>query len=148
MNLVYGFKDDASSLDDEDGEVGETVQKYHRTLNRLKREVGEFKEETQNNIIDLRSTIYVLIYLRVQLASLHEGGVEDVMFYMTKNHEIGIKSAILVAVVTPVHNETQLVRLHGRLSIKSSEDLTLHVFSTGSFSLQIMDKNVFTMYIA
>jgi len=36
MNSVYGFKDDASSLDDDEGDkVNETVQKDHRTLNRL-----------------------------------------------------------------------------------------------------------------
>jgi len=70
------------------------------------------------------------------------------MFCLTKNHDTNLKSAFLVAAVTPVHNETQLVRLHGRLSIKSSQDLTLHVFSTGSFSLLIMDKSVFTMYQA
>jgi len=59
MNSVYGFKDDALSLDDEDGEADETAQKDHRTLNRLKREVGEFKGETQNNIIDLRLTLII-----------------------------------------------------------------------------------------
>jgi len=61
-NSVYGFKDDASSLDDEDGEVDDEAsraQKDHRALNRLKREVGEFEEETQNNIIDLRSTLII-----------------------------------------------------------------------------------------
>jgi len=58
-NSVYGFKDDASSLDDEDGGVDETAQKDHRNLNRLKRDVGEFKEETENNIIDLRSTLII-----------------------------------------------------------------------------------------
>jgi len=59
MTSVYGFKDDALILDDEDGEVDETVQKYHRTLNRLKRDMGEFKEETKINIIDLRSTLII-----------------------------------------------------------------------------------------
>jgi len=59
MNSVYGFKDDASSLDDEEGEVGETVLKDHKALNRLKRDVGEFKEEPENNIIDLRSTLII-----------------------------------------------------------------------------------------
>jgi len=63
------------------------------------------------------------------------------MFYLTKNHNANLKSAVLVATVT-----IQLVRLRGRLSIKASEDLSLHVFSTASFSLQIMDKSVFTMY--
>jgi len=38
MNSVYGFKDD--EYNDEDGEVDETVHKDHKTLNRLKREVG------------------------------------------------------------------------------------------------------------
>jgi len=75
------------------------------------------------------STIYVSIYLRVQLALL--GGLEDIMFYLTKNHDINLKSAVLVADVTPVSSEVKLVRLHGRLSIKSSSNLTLHVFSTG-----------------
>jgi len=220
MNSVYGFKDVIEvGGDDEDGEVDETVQQDHKALNRLKRDVEEFKEETQNNIIDLRSTliindllasenvivvevskwtainhvapgpitplfdvfdkikklngnlfhfgectkvahnskdkvidllrdstIYVSIYLRVQLALL--GRLEDVMFYLTKNHDTTLKNAVLVAAVTPVINETRLIRLHKRLSIKSSEDVTLHVFSTGSFSLQIMDKSVFTMYQA
>jgi len=92
------------------------------------------------------STIYVSIYLRIQLALL--GGSGDVMFYLTKNHNANLKNAVLVAPVTPPINNTQLVRLHGRLSIKASEDLTLRVFSTASFSLQIMDKSVFTMYQA
>jgi len=200
MNSVDGFKDD--EYDDEEGGVDETVQKDHKALNRLKRDVGEFKEKTQNNIIDLRSTliindilksenvivaeaskpagrayiplegidialfeafdkikklngnlfhfgkctkvahnseekviylirdstIYVSIYLRVQFAIFGES--EDVMFYLTKNHEEGLKSAILVATVTPVLNEVQLVRLHGKLSIKASEDLVLFMFST------------------
>jgi len=68
------------------------------------------------------------------------GGLEDVMFYLTKNHDTNLKSADLVAAVTPI--------THGRLIIKASEDLTFHVFSTGSFGLQIMDKSVFTMYQA
>jgi len=38
MNSVYGFKDD--EYDDEGEEVGETVKKDHRALNRLKRDVG------------------------------------------------------------------------------------------------------------
>jgi len=57
MNSVYGFKDD--EYDDEGDEVNETVQKDHKALNRLKRDVGEFKEETQNNIIDLRSMLII-----------------------------------------------------------------------------------------
>jgi len=52
MNSVYGFKND------EKGEVDKTVQK-DKVLNRLKRDVGEFKEETKNNIIDLRSTLVI-----------------------------------------------------------------------------------------
>jgi len=173
VNSDYGFKDDASSLDDEGGEVDETVQKDHSTLNRLKREVGEFKEETQNNTIDLRSTliindllasenvivveaskwsainnvapgpitplfdvfdkikklngnlfhfgkctkidhnskdkvvdllrdstIYVSIYLRVKL-DIYFGESEDVMFYLSKNHESDLKSAVLVPLLLP-----------------------------------------------
>jgi len=57
MNSVYGFKDD--EYDDEGGEVDEMVQKDHEALNRFKRVVGEFKEETQINIIDLRSTLII-----------------------------------------------------------------------------------------
>jgi len=57
MNSVYGFKDD--EYDDEGEKVDETVQKDHKALNRLKRDVGGFKEETQNNIIDLRSTLII-----------------------------------------------------------------------------------------
>jgi len=103
---------------------------------------------TKDKVIDLirDSTIYVSIYSRVQLALL--GGSGDVMFYLTKNHNTSPKSAVLVAAVTPPLSVTQLVRLHGRLSVKASEDLTLHVFSAASFSLQIMDKSVFTMYQA
>jgi len=60
MNSVYGFKNDAPNLDDDEGDqVNEAVQKYHRTLNRLKRDVERFKEETQNNIIDLRPTLII-----------------------------------------------------------------------------------------
>jgi len=70
------------------------------------------------------------------------------MFYLSKNHERDLKSAVLVAAVTPVLDEIQLVRLHGKLSIKTSEDLTLRVFSTLRFSFGIVDKSVFTMYIA
>jgi len=55
MNSVYGFKDD--EYDDESEEVDETGQKDHKALNRLKRIVGKFKEETQN-YIDLRSTLF------------------------------------------------------------------------------------------
>jgi len=50
------------------------------------------------------STIYVSIYLRVQLALL--GGSGDVMFYLTKNHDTNLKSAVLVAAVTPPLNNT------------------------------------------
>jgi len=44
--------------------------------------------------------------------------------------------------------ETRLVRLHGKLNIKVSEDMTLHAFSTGNIKLdfKVMDKSVFTMY--
>jgi len=219
VDSVYGFKSDTSSLYDKDEGVDETLQKDHRTLNRLKRDVEGFKEETENNIIDIRSTliinnllaseniivvevskwiainnaapgpitplfnvfdkikklnsnlfhfgectkidhnskdkvvdlirdstIYVSIYLRVQLALL--GGLGDVMFYLTKNHDTNLQSAVLVATVTPPINNTRLIKLHGRLSIRASEDLTLHVFSTASFSLQIMHNSVFTMYQA
>jgi len=57
MNSVYGFKDD--EYDDEWEEFDETAQKDHKALNRLKRDVGKFKEETQNNVIDLRSTLII-----------------------------------------------------------------------------------------
>jgi len=73
--------------------------------------------------------------------------VEDVIFYLSKNHERDLKGAILVGAVTPVLGELQLVRLHGKLGIKASEDLTLHVFLSYSFSFRIMDKSIFTMYI-
>jgi len=49
VNSVYGFKDDVLSLDDEEGKVideASLIQKDHRTLNRLKHEVGEFKDIT------------------------------------------------------------------------------------------------------
>jgi len=57
MNSVYGLKE--VEYDDEGDEVDKTVQKDHNTLNRLKRDVGELKEETQNNIIELRSTLII-----------------------------------------------------------------------------------------
>jgi len=62
MNSVYRSKDD--EYDDEDGEVDERVQTDNRALNRLKCDVGEFKEETQNNIIDLRSTLIINAILK------------------------------------------------------------------------------------
>jgi len=215
INSVYGFKDD--EYDDEDREVDETIQKAHKALNRLKRDVGGFKEETKNNVIDLRSTliindilksenvivakvskptgrayfpsialfevfdkikklngnlfhfgkctkvahnsedkvvdllrystIYVSIYLRVQFV-IYGKFEEAVMLYLSKNHEIDLKSAILVAAITPVLDEVRLVRLHGNLSIKAPEDLTLHVFSAYHFNVLIMDKSIFTVYIA
>jgi len=52
MNSVYGFKDDALSLEDGEGKVSDEdslIQKDHRTLNRLKREVGGFKEIDPNH---------------------------------------------------------------------------------------------------
>jgi len=70
------------------------------------------------------------------------------MFYLTKNHEEGLKSAILVAAVTPVLNEIQLIKLHGKLSIKTSEDLGLYVFSEYALSFEVMDRSVFTMFLA
>jgi len=98
---------------------------------------------SEDKVIDLirDSTIYVSIYLRVEFFSV--GGSEDVMFYLSKNHARDLKSAILVAAVTPVLKEVQLVRLHGRLSIKASEDLSLYASNLG---FRIMDKSVFTMY--
>jgi len=106
---------------------------------------------SKDNVVDLiwDSVIYVSIYLRVNLF-LRGDVEEDVMFYLTKNHEEGLNSAILAAAVTPVPNEIQiqLVRLHGKLSIKASEDLTLNVFLSYHFSSSIMDKSIFTMYVA
>jgi len=111
-------------------------------------ECTKIAHNSKDNVIDLirDSTIYVSIYLRVQLSLL--GGLGDVMFYLTKNHDTSLKSALLAATVTPPIKNTRLIRLHGKSSIKASEDLTLHVFSTASFSLRIMDKSVFTMYQA
>jgi len=68
MNSVYGLKDD--EYDDKEGEVDETVQKDHKTLNRLKRDVGEFKEKTQNNIINLRSTLIINDILKGEASAL------------------------------------------------------------------------------
>jgi len=70
------------------------------------------------------------------------------MFYLSKNHERDLKSAIMVASVTPVLNEVQLVRLHGKLSIKASNDMTLNVFTPDDIGFAIMDKSVFTLYKA
>jgi len=103
--------------------------------------------DSEDKVIDLLrdSTIYISIYLRVKFVKSSE---EDVMFYLFKNHEEGLKSAILVATVTPVLKEIQLVRLHGKLSIKASEDLGLHVFSACNIGIGILENSVFTMYIA
>jgi len=62
----------------------------------------------------------------------------------------GLKSAVFVATLTtPVVRRVQLVRLHGKLSIKASEDLTLHIFSAKyDLGLEVMNKSIFTMYIA
>jgi len=57
VNSVYGFED--ALEEDDDGEVEETVQKDHRTLNRLKHDVDAFMEKTENNIIDLRSMLII-----------------------------------------------------------------------------------------
>jgi len=51
VNSVYGFKDDASSLDDKGVKVDETVQKDHRTLNRLKHEVGDLKKKLKTILL-------------------------------------------------------------------------------------------------
>jgi len=80
-------------------------------------------------VIDLirDSVIYTSVYLREKFTIVSG---KDVIFYRTKNHEDGIKGAILVATVTPVLNRTQLIRLNGKLNIKASEDLVLYAFST------------------
>jgi len=74
------------------------------------------------------STIYVSIYIRVQFAVVSG---KDAMFYVTKNHDTNLKSAILIATVTPNINQIRLISLHGKLNVKASEDMTLYVFSTG-----------------
>jgi len=54
VSSVYGFKDDASSLYDEEGKVSDEaslVQKDHRTLNRLKREVGDLKRKLKTILL-------------------------------------------------------------------------------------------------
>jgi len=105
---------------------------------------------SEDKVIDLLrdSTIYVSIYLRVRFSSAPSG--IDLMFYLSKNHEEGLKSAVLVgATVTPSVSVAQLVRLHRKLSINASEDLTLHVVSPGYiFDYEVLDKSVFTIYIA
>jgi len=71
------------------------------------------------------------------------------MFYVTKNHERDLKSAVLIAAVTPDIKGVKLVRLHGKLSIKASEEVMLYVSSTGIIlSFKVMDKSIFTMYEA
>jgi len=102
---------------------------------------------TEDKVVDLLLdfTIYVSIYLRVRF--IYVSG-ETLMFHLSKNHEESLKSAILVAAVTPGLNETRLVRLHGKLSIKAPEDLTLNVFSTYALSFEVLDKSIFTMYEA
>jgi len=49
MNSVYGFKDD--EYDNEEVEVDEKLQKDHKALNRLKRDVGEIMEETKSILL-------------------------------------------------------------------------------------------------
>jgi len=70
------------------------------------------------------------------------------MFYLSKNHERDLKSAVLVAAVKYITDDTQLVRLRGKLSIKALEDLSLNVFLSRHFRFRIMEKSIFTMYIA
>jgi len=100
---------------------------------------------SEDKVIDLlrNSTIYVSIYLRVRFTFVSGA---NLMFYVTKNHERGPKSAILVATVNPNIDETRLVRLHGKLRIKSPEDLTLNVFLLNAVSFEVMDK-LFSQYI-
>jgi len=103
---------------------------------------------SKDKVIDLLrdSTIYVSIYLRVRFTFISG---ENLMFYVTENHERDLKSAVLVASVTPARNEIRIVRLHGKLSIKASEDLMLYFYSTGiMLSFEVMDKTIFTMYEA
>jgi len=78
------------------------------------------------------STVYVSIYLRVRFSFISR---EPMMLYLSKNHEGDIKSAVLVAAVTPDIDGIKLVRLHGKLSIKASEDLMLYSFSTDLMKL-------------
>jgi len=90
--------------------------------------------------------------LRVQFTIYASVG-EDAMLYLSKNHEEGLKIAVLAGAtvtptVTPSVSGAQLVRLHGELSIKASEGLTLHTFSANTIDYEVMDKSVFTMYIA
>jgi len=77
MNSVDGFKDD------EGDEVDETVQKVHKALNRLKRDVGEFKEETQNNIIDLRSTLIINHILKSENVIVAEASKTSRVLHIT-----------------------------------------------------------------
>jgi len=49
MNSVYGFKDD--EYDDEGGEVDEIVQKDHKALNRLKRDVGNLRRKLKTTLL-------------------------------------------------------------------------------------------------
>jgi len=79
MNSVYGFKDD--EYDDEDRKVDETVQKDHKALNRLKCDVGKFKEETQNNIIELRSTLMINDILKSESVIFDEVSQSVVITY-------------------------------------------------------------------
>jgi len=72
---------------------------------------GKCTKVTHNSkekVIDLLrdSTIYVSICLRVQFAVVSG---EDAMFYVTKNHDTNLKSAILIAAVTRNINQTRLI---------------------------------------
>jgi len=59
-----------------------------------------------------------------------------------------VLKAPFAAAVTPVIGDIQLIRLHGKLSIKPSADLGLYMLSPYNTDFGIMDKSIFTMYLA
>jgi len=95
-------------------------------------------------VVDLLrdSTICVSIYLRVTFVRVSEVDV-------TKNHYTNLKSALLIATISPKSGETRLIILHGKLNVKASEDLTLYLFSAAAYLyFKVLEKSVLTMYIA
>jgi len=129
-------------------DIFDKIKKLNGNLFHLGR-CTKVAHNSKEKVIDLirDSTLYVSIYLRVQFYII--GDLEEpVMLYLSKNHERDLKSAILVAAVTPVLDEVRLVRLHGKLSIKASEDLTLNMFLSRHFRFRIIEKSIFTMYEA
>jgi len=111
-------------------------------------ECTKVNHNSKEKVIDLKrdTVIYISVYLRVKFTIISG---KDVIFYITKNHEDNIIGAILAAAVTPVLNNTQLIRLNGKLNIKASEDLALYALSTDwNLFYNVLENSVSTTYEA